>query len=71
MVVFEADDLIFSKILEPLLESSSHNPVVNQSPQLLSYEDDKNLLVKWPRNYVNIVHSIYFSFFSFVGFHMN
>ena len=40
LVAYEADDLIFNKILQPLCEFSSQNPVVGQSSQPPSLEED-------------------------------
>ena len=37
---YETDDLIFNKILQPLRELSSQNPVVYQSSQPPSLEED-------------------------------
>jgi hypothetical protein len=33
LIAYEADDIIFNKILQPLRELSSQNPVVGQSSQ--------------------------------------
>ena len=40
LVGYEADDLIFNNILQPLRELSSQKPVLGQSSQPPSLEDD-------------------------------
>ena len=40
LIGYEADDLLFNKILHPLRELSSQKPVLGQSSQLPSLEDD-------------------------------
>jgi len=40
LIAYEADDIIFNKILQPLRELSSQNPVVGQSSQPPSLEED-------------------------------
>ena len=40
LLAYEPDDLIFKKILQPLCEFSSQNPVVGQSSQPPSLEED-------------------------------
>ena len=41
LVGYEADELIFNHILQPLRESSSQNPEVGHSSQPPSLEDDE------------------------------
>lgn len=51
LVAYDADSLIFNKLLQPLWKSSAHNALINQSSKPLSLEEDE----EFPRIVAEII----------------